>query len=164
MELVMPNAGTIFWMVIVFGIVAYILKKFAWKPILNALNEREESIESALNAAREARREMENLKAGNEELLAEARKEKELIMREAMNLKDNILAEAKEKAAIETQRNLDNARKQIENEKLKAITEMKRQMTELSFMIAEKVIRKEMADSKQHKEMVEKLIGEIKLN
>jgi F-type H+-transporting ATPase subunit b len=164
MELVMPNAGTIFWMVIVFGIVAYILKKFAWKPILNALNEREESIESALNAAREARREMENLKAGNEELLAEARKEKELIMREAMNLKDNILAEAKEKAAIETQRSLDNARKQIENEKLKAITEMKRQMTELSFMIAEKVIRKEMADSKQHKEMVEKLIGEIKLN
>jgi F-type H+-transporting ATPase subunit b len=164
MELVMPNAGTIFWMVIVFGIVAYILKKFAWKPILNALSEREESIESALNAAMEARREMENLKAGNEELLAEARKEKEIIMREAMNLKDNILAEAKEKAAVETQRSIDNARKQIENEKIKAINEMKRQMTELSFMIAEKVLRKEMADSKQHQEMVEKLIGEIKLN
>ncbi len=164
MELVMPNAGTIFWMIIVFGVVAYILKKFAWKPILNALHEREESIESAMNAAREARKEMEKLKAGNEELLAEARKEKELIMREAMALKDNILAEAKEKAAVETQRSLENALSQIENEKARAINEMKRQMTELSFMIAEKVIRKEMSGSKPHQEMVEKLIDEMKLN
>lgn len=164
MELVMPNAGTIFWMVIVFGIVAFVMKKFAWKPILNALNEREESISSALNAAQEARKEMEKLKAGNEELLAEARKEKELIMREAMVLKDNIVAEAKEKAAVETQRSIENARKQIQNEKAKAINEMKRQMTELSFMIAEKVIRKEMADDKQHQLMVKKLVDEIKLN
>lgn len=160
----MPNAGTIFWMVIVFGIVAFVMKKFAWKPILNALNEREESISSALNAAQEARKEMEKLKAGNEELLAEARKEKELIMREAMVLKDNIVAEAKEKAAVETQRSIENARKQIQNEKAKAINEMKRQMTELSFMIAEKVIRKEMADDKQHQLMVKKLVDEIKLN
>lgn len=164
MELVTPNVGTIFWMIIVFGIVAFVLKKFAWKPILNALNEREESIESALNAAREARKEMENLKSGNEELLAEARKEKDLIMREAMVLKENILAEAKEIASLETQRSIENARKQIQNEKLKAINEMKKQMTELSFMIAEKVIRKEMADNKQHQEMVKKLIDEIKLN
>ena len=164
MELVMPNAGTIFWMIIVFGIVAFVLKKFAWKPILNALHEREESIESAMNAAREARSEMEKLKAGNEELMAEARKQKELIMREAMALKENILAEAKEKAAIETQKSIDNARKQIQNEKLKAVNEMKRQMTELSFMIAEKVIRKEMSGGRQHQEMVEKLIDEIKLN
>jgi F-type H+-transporting ATPase subunit b len=164
MELVTPNVGTIFWMIIVFGIVAFVLKKFAWKPILNALNEREESISSALNAAQEARKEMENLKAGNEELLAEARKEKELIMREAMALKENIVAEAKEKAAFETQRSIENARKQIQNEKAKAINEMKKQMTELSFMIAEKVIRKEMADDKQHQLMVEKLVDEIKLN
>lgn len=164
MELVSPNVGTIFWMIIVFGIVAVVLKKFAWRPILNALNEREQSINSALNAAQEARREMENLKAGNEELLAEARKGKELIMREAMQLKDNILAEAKEKAAAETQKSIDNARKQIENEKIMAINEMKKQMTELSFLIAEKVIRKEMADSKQHRILVEKMIDEIKLN
>lgn len=164
MELVMPNAGTIFWMIIVFGIVAYVLKKFAWKPILNALHERENSIESALNAARQARSEMETLKAGNEELLAEARKQKETIMREAMALKENIIAEAKEKAAFETRLSIENARKQIENEKAKAINEMKRQMTEISFMIAEKIIRKEMAESKQHQQMVEKLIDEIKLN
>jgi F-type H+-transporting ATPase subunit b len=164
MELVTPNVGTIFWMIIVFGIVAVVLKKFAWKPILTALYEREESIESALNAAREARREMENLKAGNEELLAEARKEKESIMRDAMQLKDSILAEAKEKAVAETQKSIDIARKQIENEKIMAITEMKKQMTELSLLIAEKVIRKEMADSKQHRDMVERMIEQIKLN
>lgn len=164
MELVTPNLGTIFWMVIVFGIVAYIMKKFAWKPILNALDEREQSIESALKAAQEARKEMENLKAGNEELLAQARKEKEIIMREAMILKENILAEAKEKATAETQKSIEIVRKQIENEKVRAINEMKKQMIELSFLIAEKVIRKEMADNKKHQEMVEKLIDEIKLN
>jgi F-type H+-transporting ATPase subunit b len=164
MELVTPNVGTIFWMIIVFGIVAFILKKFAWKPILNALYEREESIENALNAAEKARSEMAELKAGNELLLAEARKEKEAIMREAMNLKEGIIAEAKQKAADETQRSIEIARKQIQNEQAKAVNEMKKQMTEISFMIAEKVIRKEMAGNKQQQEMVNKLIDEIKLN
>ena len=98
MELVTPNLGTIFWMVIIFGVVAFVLKKFAWKPILNALYEREESIENALNAAEKARQEMANLKAGNEQLLAEARREKENILREAMNLKDGIISEAKERS------------------------------------------------------------------
>lgn len=164
MELVTPNLGTIFWMVIIFGVVAFVLKKFAWRPILNALYEREESIESALNAAEKARQEMATLKAGNEQLLAEARKEKETILREAMNLKDNIISEAKEKAAAETQKSIVNARQQIENEKAKAINEMKQQMTEISLSIAEKVIRKEMAGNKQQQEMVNKLIDEIKLN
>jgi F-type H+-transporting ATPase subunit b len=164
MELVSPNAGTIFWMVIIFGVVAFVLKKFAWKPILNALYEREESIENALNAAEKARREMADLKAGNEQLLAEARREKENILREAMLLKDGIIAEAKEKASAETKKNIETARQQIENEKAKAINEMKQQMVEISLMIAEKVIRKEMAGNEQQKEMVNKLIDEIKLN
>lgn len=164
MELVTPNLGTIFWMVIIFGIVAFVLKKFAWKPILNALYEREESIESALNAAQEARQEMDKLKAGNEELLAQARKEKETILREAMQLKEGIIAEAKEKASAETQRSIENARQQIQNEKAKAVNDMKKQMTELSLMIAEKVIRKEMADDKNQQEMVKRLVDEIELN
>lgn len=164
MELVTPNLGTIFWMVIIFGVVAFVLKKFAWRPILNALYEREESIENALNAAEKARKEMADLKAGNEQLLAEAKKEKDAIMREAMKLKDGIIAEAKEKASFETQKSLENARQQIENEKAKAINEIKRQMTEISFMIAEKVIRKEMAGNKQQQEMVNNLMDEIKLN
>lgn len=164
MELVSPNVGTIFWMVIIFGIVAFVLKRFAWRPILNALYEREESIENALNAAQEARQEMEQLKAGNEELLAMARKEKESILRDAIVLKEGIIAEAKEKASAEMQKSIESARQQIQNEKLKAINEMKKQMTEISLMIAEKVIRKEMADNRQQQEMVNKLIDEIKLN
>lgn len=164
MELVTPNVGTIFWMIIVFGIVAFVLKRFAWKPILNALTEREQSIESALSAAQQARREMESLKAGNEELLAKAQKEREAIMREALKLKENILSEAKEKADRALQFSVENAKKQIENEKAKAIEEMKKQMAELSFLIAEKILRKEMSDSKSHNELVEQLIEEIKLN
>jgi F-type H+-transporting ATPase subunit b len=164
MELVTPNVGTIFWMIIVFGIVAFVLKKFAWRPILNALYEREETIENALNAAEKARNDMAKLKAGNEQLLAEARKEKDAIMREAMNLKDGIVAEAKEKASFETQKSIENARRQIESEKAKAINEMKQQMAEISLMIAEKIIRKEMAGNKQQQEMVNTLIDEIKLN
>lgn len=164
MELVTPNVGTIFWMIIVFGIVAFVLKRFAWKPILNALTEREQSIESALSAAQQARQEMESLKAGNEELLAKAQKEREEIMREALKLKDNILSEAKEKADKSMQLSVENAKKQIESEKEKAIEEMKKQMTELSFLIAEKIIRKELTDTKSHNELVEKLIEEIKLN
>ncbi len=164
MELVTPNLGTIFWMIIVFGIVAAILKKFAWRPILNALYEREESIESALTAARDARFEMEKLKAGNELLLAEARKEKDSILRETIILKKEIIADAKEKASVEMQKSIENARHQIEAEKTKAIYEIKKQMTDISFLIAEKIIRKEMAGNKQHQEMVSKLIDEIKLN
>ena len=164
MELVTPNVGTIFWMIIVFGIVAFVLKRFAWKPILNALTEREQSIESALSAAQQARQEMESLKAGNEELLAKAQKEREEIMREALKLKDNILSEAKVKAEKSMQSSVENAKKQIESEKEKAIEEMKKQMTELSFLIAEKIIRKELTDTRSHNELVEQLIEEIKLN
>jgi len=164
MELVTPNVGTIFWMIIVFGIVAFVLKKFAWRPILNALYEREESIDTALKAAQEARSEVERLEAGNDKLIADARREKDSILREAMNLKEEIITGAKEKAAAEMQRNIENARQQIQNEKAKAISEMKKQMTEISFMIAEKIIRKEMDDPKQHQQLVSELIDEIKLN
>jgi F-type H+-transporting ATPase subunit b len=164
MELVTPNVGTIFWMIIVFGIVAFVLKKFAWRPILNALYEREESIDTALKAAQEARSEVERLEAGNDKLIADARREKDSILREAMNLKEEIITGAKEKAAAEMQRNIENARQQIQNEKAKAISEMKKQITEISFMIAEKIIRKEMDDPKQHQQLVSEIIDEIKLN
>jgi len=164
MELVTPNAGTIFWMIIIFGLVVLILRKFAWKPILSALNERERSISTAMNEARKVRKEIDNLKERNEELINEARKEKENILREAMAIKDNIVVEAKEKARADAQSNIEHARQQIQNEKAKAISEMKKQMVEISMMIAEKLIRKEMTQSEEQKRMVDKLIDEIKLN
>jgi len=164
MELVTPNAGTIFWMIIVFGLVVLILKKFAWKPILNALNEREKYIENALTAASEARKEVEELKAGNKKIVEAGLKQKEYILNETQELKDKIIAEAKEKADVETQKSIETARQQIEHEKAKAIKEMKQQVSELSLMIAEKIIKQNMAEDNMQRELINKLIEEIKLN
>lgn len=164
MGLVMPNPGTIIWMIIIFGIVLFILKKFAWKPILNALKEREESIASALNSAEEAKKEVAGLKADNEKIIAEARLEKDAILKEAKELKEKIVAEAKEKAGQEAQKTIDQARQQIEAEKTAAINDIKKQVAELSVMIAEKVIKKQLDGKGEQEKMVDGLIDDIKLN
>lgn len=164
MPLVMPESGTIIWMVIIFGIVLFILKKFAWKPILNALKEREDLIENALNSAEEAKQEVAGLKADNERIIAEARRKKEAILKEAKELKDTIVAEAKNKAAAEAQKTIDQARQQIEAEKTAAINDIKQQVAELSISIAEKVIRKELSNKAEQDKMVDGLIDDIKLN
>lgn len=164
MDLVNPNLGTIFWMVIIFGIVLFILKKFAWKPILNALKEREESIATALNSAEEAKREVEGLKADNDRIIAEARKEKNQILNEAKEIKNKIIAEAKEKAAQETAKGIENAKRQIQAEKDAAIGEIKRQVAELSVSIAEKVIKKELSNKREQERMVDGIVDDIKLN
>lgn len=164
MGLVTPNPGTIFWMLIIFGIVFFILKKFAWKPILNALKEREESIANALSLAEKAHQEVEGLKADNEKIIAEARREKEMILKEAKDLKDKIIAEAREKANLEGQKSIEQARIQIQNEKTAAINEIKTQVAELSVAIAEKVIKKELANKGEQEKMINNLIDDIKLN
>jgi F-type H+-transporting ATPase subunit b len=164
MGLVTPNPGTIFWMIIIFGIVLYILRKFAWKPILNALKDREESIANALNSAEEAKKQVAGLKAENENIMAEARREKGLILKEAKEIKDKIIAEAKEKAIMETQKAVETARIQIQNEKNNAINDIKKQVAELSVMIAEKVIKKELSNKAEQEKLMDGLIDEIKLN
>jgi len=164
MGLVTPDLGTIIWMVIIFGIVLFILGKFAWKPILNALKEREESIANALNSAEEAKKEVAGLKADNEKIIAEARKEKDVILKEAKEMKDKIISEAKEKANLEAQKSIDHARQQIQAEKVSAINDIKKQVAELSVMIAEKVIKKELDKKGEQEKMVDGLIDDIKLN
>ena len=164
MGLFTPNPGTIFWMVIIFGIVLFILKKFAWKPILNALKDREESIATALNSADEARKAVEGLKADNDKIIAEARKEKDLILKGAIEIKGKIIDEAKEKANLEVQKSIENARQQIQTEKIAAINDIKKQVAELSVMIAEKVIKKELGNKGEQEKLVNGLVDEIKLN
>jgi F-type H+-transporting ATPase subunit b len=164
MGLVMPNPGTIIWMIIIFGIVLFILKKFAWKPILEALKEREESIATALNSAEEAKKEVAGLKADNERIIAEARLEKDAILKEAKELKEKIVAEARDKAIQEAQKTVEQARQQIEAEKTAAINTIKKQVAELSVMIAEKVIKKELAGKGEQAKMIDGLIDDIKLN
>ncbi len=164
MELVQPAFGLVFWMLVSFLIVLFILGKFAWKPILKALKERETSIEDALRSADKAREAMENLKADNEKLLNEARAERERMLREARDTKDAIINEAKGKATTEANRLLQMAREAINNEKQAAITELKNQVATLSIEIAEKILREQLKDSAKQKELAEKYLKEVKLN
>jgi len=163
MGFVTPDYGTIFWMLIIFGIVMFILKKYAWKPILQALTDREQSISEALNSAENARKEVAGLKASNDQILVEARKEKDLILKGARDIKDKIIAEAKSLANAETQKGIEYARQQITAEKIAAITDIKIQVAELSVMIAEKVIRKQLDNPREQKMLVEDLLKDLKL-
>ena len=153
MELLKPAFGLTFWMVLGFLIVLFLLTKFAWKPILNALNERDKSIEDALNAAIKAKDEMANLKADNEKLLAEARV-----------TKDNIINEARDKATAEADRLLTLAREGIHNEKMAAITDLKNQVALLSVEIAEKIMKQQLADDGKQKALVADLLKDVKMN
>jgi F-type H+-transporting ATPase subunit b len=164
MDLVTPGIGLIFWTLIVFSILLFILRKFAWKPINNAVKNREESIRSALRAADKAREDMEKLQADNEKIMKEAKAERDIIMKEAKDVKDKIITEAKEKADSEARKLIEVARLNIQNEKASAITEIKEQVAKLSVEIAEKILRDKLKDDKNNKELVDKLLKDIKLN
>lgn len=163
MGFVTPDYGTIFWMLIIFGITLFILKKFAWKPILNALKDREVSIANALSSADRARKEVAGLKADHEKIIAEARQEKDVILKEAKEIKDKILIEAKTQAHVEGKKLVEAARKQIEAEKQAAISEMKKQMVELSVLVAEKIIQKELKEKTDQEGLVNDLLNDLKL-
>ena len=164
MGLVTPELGTFVWMFIAFAIVLLILKKFAWKPILNALKEREESIAGALSAAERAKEEMAELKAGNEKILREAKKEREALLKEAKGLGEKMVEDAKQKASLEANKMIETARKNIESEKTSAVNEIKAQVANLSVEIAEKILRQQFANDQQQKDYLKKLMDEVRLN
>jgi F-type H+-transporting ATPase subunit b len=164
MGLVIPDYGLLFWMLLTFLIVLYILKRFAWKPILSSLKEREESIEDALKMAEKAREEMTNLQANNEKILAEARQERELMLKDARDIKQKIVDEAKDKAILEANKMIELAKIAINNEKASAIEDMKKSIASMSIQIAEKILKKELADPKQQQEIIDKYLNNIKLN
>lgn len=164
MELVTPAIGLLFWMVISFGIVFFLLKKYAWKPILDMLKERETSIQDALDAAQRAKQEMANLKSDNERILMEARNDRDIMLKEARETKDAIINEAKSKASVEADRLIKIAREAIQNEKMAAITELKNQVATLSIDIAEKVIKNQLANDDKQKALVAELLKDVKLN
>ena len=164
MELVKVDIGLLFWMTLTFSIVLYILGKYAWKPIMKMLHEREDSIEKALNAADEAKKDMLKLKAGNEQLLVEAKEERDALMRDARKVKESIIEEARVKANEEANRIIENARESIQYEKLAAINELKNQIASISIEIAEKLIGQELADKEKQQQLTEKLLKEVKIN
>ncbi|WP_162428291.1 F0F1 ATP synthase subunit B [Pontibacter pudoricolor] len=164
MELVTPNFGLIFWQLVTFLIVLFLLTKFAWKPIMNALRERETSIENALSAAEKAKLEMQGLKAENEKLLAQARLERDKILKEASDAGNALLENARNKANEEGSRMINQAREAIENEKRAAITEVKNMAAALSVDIAERILRKELSDPQAQQALAQDYIREVTLN
>lgn len=164
MDLVTPELGLIFWTSLSFLILLFILGKFAWKPILNAVNEREDSIKDALEEAKKARLEMQNLKSDNEKILKEARAERDGMIKDAREIKDKMISEAKEEAKAQGTKLIEQAKATIQNEKLAAITELKNQVADLSIDIAEKVMKNELSNKDKQIELVEKMLGDIELN
>jgi F-type H+-transporting ATPase subunit b len=164
MELIRPEIGLLFWMTVSFLIVLAILRKYAWKPILNMLSSREQSIEEALNAAKKAREDVANLKASNEKLLNDARIERDQMLREARDTRDSIVAEARNKAQQEANKILAQAREAINTEKVAAIAELKNQVAAMSIEIAEKILRQELSSYDKQKVVIENLVKDINLN
>lgn len=164
MELVKVDIGLLFWMTLTFGTVLFILGKYAWKPIMKMLHEREDSIDKALHAADEAKKEMLKLKAGNEQLLAEAKEERDLLMRDARKVRESIIEEARLKANEEANRIIENARESIQYEKLAAINELKNQIASISIDIAEKLIGQELSDKQKQHELTERLLKDVKIS
>jgi len=164
MQLVTPDLGLLFWMLVSFAIVFFLLKKFAWKTILNMLYEREDSIDQALKSADKAREKMEKLQADNERILNEARAEREKIFREAQEIREKIIGEAREQAIREKDKIITDARVTIETEKNAAIREIRNTAAELSVLVAEKLLRRELSVDLKQKELVEQMIKEIPVN
>ena len=164
MDLLLPHTGTIIWMFIAFSIVFFILTKFAWKPILNAIKAREESISEALLSADKAKEEMQKLQADNEEIIAQAKLERDAILKEAREIKESIIEEAKSKASEEADKAIDKARQAIRNEKLAAIKSVKEEVSKLSVIIAEKILKEKLEPSDEQKVLIDKYLHDVKLN
>lgn len=164
MELVMPEFGLLFWMLVSFSFLFFILKKFAWKPILKALADRENSIDEALKAADKAKEEMARLQEDNQRILKEAMLERDKILKEARELKDTIVSEAKNLATVEANKVLENAKAAIEREKSAAVEEIKNTIALFSIDIAEKVLKDRLTDDARQKELVKKFVDQIEIN
>jgi F-type H+-transporting ATPase subunit b len=164
MDLIVPSIGLIFWMTITFLIVFLLLRKMAWKPILASLKERENSIQTALDSAEKAKQEMQALQASNEAILLEARNERDKLLKEARETKESIIAEAKAGAQKEADKIMQNAKENIQSEKVAAMDEIKNQVAKLSIEIAEKIIRTELSSDEKQKALVNTMLDEVNLN
>ena len=164
MELVTPSIGLIVWQTLAFLLLLFLLAKFAWKPVLKGIHERERSIETALESAEKAKEEMARLTNENEALLKQARAERDLILKEAKELKDQIVGEAKSSAQVEGAKMIERAQQEIESQKVAALAEIKGQVSELSLQIAEKVLRHQLEDKSKQEALVSDLLKEVKLN
>ncbi|GAB1463146.1 F0F1 ATP synthase subunit B [Pedobacter sp.] len=164
MDLLVPEIGLLVWNTIAFLVLVFLLGKFAWKPIMKGISDREKSIDEALNKAELARQEMARLSSQNEELMKQAREERDQILKEAKSLKDGIVNEAKNQAQAEGAKLIEKARIEIENQKKAALAELKGQVSALSLDIAERVLRTQLDDKAKQQELVNNLLKDVELN
>lgn len=164
MDLLTPEFGLFFWTLIAFLTVFFILRKFAWKPILNMLSEREKGIAESIATADRVRTEMSLLQAENEKLLAQAREERTQMLKEAKDAKDRIISEAKEQAKVEANKIIVDAQAQIQQQKMAALTEVKNEIGTLALSVAEKILRKQLSTADGQDSYMKMLAEDIKLN
>ena len=156
--------GLFFWQTIIFIGLIFLLKKFAWKPILDAVNEREDGIKNALLSAENAKKEMQNLQADNQRILQEARLERDTMLKEAREMKEKMIADSKNEAQVQGLKMIEQAKATIESEKNAAVAELKAQVSNLSLEIAEKLLKDELSNKESQVKLVEKMLGDAKLN
>lgn len=164
MQLLTPGVGLIIWQLIVFLMLFFLLAKLAWKPILKSLKDREQSIHEALSTAENARIEMMKLKSDNEKLLKEAREERDKILREAREVSNKLKEEAQQEAKKNAEKIVDEARAAINIEKQAALKEVRIQVAMFSLEVAEKLMKKNLADDKAQKDLVDTYIKDLKVN
>lgn len=164
MDLLTPHFGLFFWSLVSFLLVLFILGKYAWKPILKSLDEREAKIADSIATAEKVRAEMDQLKSDNENLLQEAREERSRMIKEAKEAKEKIVNDAKVQAKLEAEKMITDARQQIENEKNAALIEVKNKIGSLAVEVAEKILRKELSDAQAQDHYIRALSDEISLN
>lgn len=158
------SLGLFFWQTLLFVALVLLLKKFAWKPILDAVNEREQGIKDALDSAEQAKKEMENLQADNEQLLKEARAERDGMLKEAREIKNKMINDAKEEAKTEADKMVAQAQVAIEGEKKAAIADLKNQVASLSLEIAEKVVKENLSSDSKQQKLVKSILDDSSLN
>ena len=164
MQLLTPAFGLIIWTLLAFIIFFLILKKFAWKPILDSMNKREKGIADSLATAEKVKAEMANLKSENEVLLAKAREERSQMMREAKETRDKIISEAKEQARAETNKIIADAQGAINQQKMAAITDLKNQVGNLVIEVSEKVLRRELSNKEDQEKYIQQIAQNVELN
>jgi len=164
MDLLTPAFGLLIWTLLAFGIVFFILKKYAWPAIVKGLKDREQSIADSLATAEKVKAEMANMKSEHEALLAQAREEKTLILKEARDVKEKIINESKEAAKTEAAKIITEAQATIESHKMAAITEIKNQLGNMVVVVAEKILKRELSNKEEQEAHIKGLVDEVKLN
>ena len=164
MDLLLPHLGLIVWTLLAFLIVFFILKKYAWKPILKSLGEREINIANSIASAEKVKLEMAQLKNDNEALLAQAREERAIMLKEAKERKDKIINDAKEEAKVQAAKIINDAQASINNQKMAALTEIKNQVGNLVIEVSEKVLRRELGNKADQEIFIKQLANDAKLN